>query len=93
MPKIGLPTEHTMHQIHVKSYRSYKKALNDLVSWGLIELRNKSHNQYTCNEVALVLKTKAKTKAKAKAEPAYINSKNINKPNGLKPEFLNDDAR
>jgi hypothetical protein len=70
----GVPTEHTMHTIGIKSYRSYKRAFDDLVLWGFIKLIEKSHNQYTSNQVALVLKAKAKdralilkTKAKDKA--------------------------
>ena len=76
---IGLPTDHTMSAIRIKSYRSYKRALDDLIRWGFLKLIEKSTNQHTCNQVALVLKAKAKpesdesaldlkAKAKAKAE-------------------------
>lgn len=78
---IGLATDHTMNAIRIKSYRSYKKALDDLIRWGFLDLVGKSTNQHTCNQVALVLKAKAKpedegsaldlkAKAEAKAEPS-----------------------
>lgn len=31
---IGLPTDHTMNAIRIKSYKSYKKSLDDLIRWG-----------------------------------------------------------
>jgi hypothetical protein len=73
---IGLPTDHTMNAIRIKSYKSYKKALDDLIRWGFLKLITRSRNQHTCNEVALVLKTKAETKAETKADASYINSIN-----------------
>lgn len=73
---IGLPTNYSMEAIGLKSYRSYKRCLDDLIKWGFIDLHSKSFNQHTSNQIALVLKTKAETKAtaialdlKAKAEP------------------------
>ncbi len=72
----GLPTGYSMEAIGLKSYRSYKKALDDLIRWGFIELRAKSFNQHSSNQIALVLKAKAEAKAdevalvfKANAEP------------------------
>jgi len=91
---IGLPTDHTMNAIRIKSYRSYKRALDDLCRWGFLTLVTKARNQHTCNEVALVLKTKAEAKAEAKAKQAYINSTNDIKPletpkEGLSSKLLN----
>jgi len=57
----GLPTDHSMQAIGIKTYKSYKKALDDLVRWGFINLISKSYNQWTCNQIALVLKFKALT--------------------------------
>ena len=72
----GLPTGYSMEAIGLKSYRSYKKALDDLIRWGFIELRAKSFNQHSSNQIALVLKAKAEAKAdevalvlKTKAQP------------------------
>ena len=66
----GLPTGYSMEAIGLKSYRSYKKALDDLIRWGFIELRAKSFNQHSSNQIALVLKAKAEAKAFVKAEYA-----------------------
>lgn len=63
---IGLPTDHTMNAIRIKSYRSYKRALDDLCRWGFLTLVTKARNQHTCNEVALVLKAKAEQKQRQK---------------------------
>jgi hypothetical protein len=59
----GLPTDYSMQAIGTKTYKSYKKALDDLIKWGFINLISKSYNQHTCNQIALVLKSKALTKA------------------------------
>lgn len=67
----GVPTEYTMFSIGIKSYRSYKRAFDDLIKWGFIRLVEKSYNQHSCNRVALVLKAKSNESAlvlKAKAE-------------------------
>jgi hypothetical protein len=63
---IGLPTRYSMEIIGVKSYQSYKRALDDLVRWGFIRLVAKAYNQHTCNQVALVLKAKAEQKQRQK---------------------------
>lgn len=65
-PVFGLPTDHSMKAIGLKTYRPYINALNDLIRWGFIELRAKSYNQHTSNQIALVLKAKAQTKAEPK---------------------------
>jgi CRISPR/Cas system-associated protein endoribonuclease Cas2 len=59
----GLPTDYSMRAIGTKTYKSYKKALKDLIRWGFIRLIAKSYNQYTCNQIALVKKSKALSKA------------------------------
>jgi hypothetical protein len=76
----GVPTDFTMHAIRIRSYRSYKNALNDLISWGFIRLVEKSHNQFTCNKVALILKAKATESAlalKTKAANKASDSANV----------------
>ena len=62
----GLPTNYSMQAIGLKTYKSYKKALDDLIKWGFVDLKTKSYNQWTCNQIALVLKCKALTKAEPK---------------------------
>jgi hypothetical protein len=55
----GLPSNHSMNMTGIKSYKVYRKTLDDLIKWGFVELRRKSSNQYTANEIALVLIAKA----------------------------------
>ena len=65
--KFGLPTDSTMEVLGIKNYRTFIKALNELIDWGLIVLIQKSSNQYTANVIALSKNTKATTKALDKA--------------------------
>jgi len=51
----GLPTKEAMEMIGLKGYRHYKKALDDLIDWGLITLISKSYNQWTSNQISLNL--------------------------------------
>lgn len=67
-PTIGLSSDYAMKATGTKTYKSYKKALDDLVKWGFIQLINKSYNQYTSNQIALVLKSKASTKPSIKQD-------------------------
>lgn len=62
----SLPTGYTMEAIGLKSYRSYKNALSDLIRWGFIELKARAYNQHTATVVALVLKAKAEQKQRQK---------------------------
>jgi len=62
----SLPTGYTMEAIGLKSYRSYKNALTDLIRWGFLELKAKAYNQHTATVVALVLKAKAQPKQRPK---------------------------
>ena len=70
--KFGFPTQMTMDAIGVKNWRTYIKALNDLVEWGFFELLEKSKNQYSANVIAIVKNTKANTKALTKAQQKHI---------------------
>lgn len=65
--KLGLPSGMAKEAIGIKCYKSYIKTLKDLVSWGFIELLEKSKNQYSSNIIALVFNDKATTKAYDKA--------------------------
>ena len=65
--KFGLPTDSTMEVLGIKHYKTYTKALNDLIDWGFISLIQKSKNQFTANIIALTKNTKAITKALDKA--------------------------
>lgn len=87
--KFGLPTEMAKDAIGIKNYKTYIKTLNDLVEFGVIELVEKSKNQYSSNIIALVKNTKAHTKALDKAslkhipkqvQSTYQSIDSINKP-------------
>lgn len=51
--KFGFPTAMVMDAIGIKSYTTYISILNDLVSFGFIEMIEKSKNQYSSNIIAL----------------------------------------
>ena len=65
--KFGLPTSMAMEAIGIRSYNTYKKALDELVEFGFIEMVEKSKNQYSSNIVALSKFDKALDKALDKA--------------------------
>ena len=65
--KFGFPSQMVMEAVGVKNWRTYSKALNDLVDFGFIEMIEISKNQYSSNIIAIVKNTKAPTKALDKA--------------------------
>ena len=65
--KFGFPSQMVMEAIGVKNWRTYSKALNEVVSFGFIEMIETSKNQYSSNIIAIVKNTKAPTKALDKA--------------------------
>mgnify|MGYP000880603929 CR=1 FL=1 len=65
--KFGLPTTVTMEAIGIKSYNTYKKTLEELISFGFVEMIEKSKNQYSANIIALSNFDKALDKALDKA--------------------------
>lgn len=65
--KFGLPTTMAKDAIGIRSYNTYIVTLNDLVEFGLIELIEKSKNQYSSNIVAISNFDKAIVKALDKA--------------------------
>lgn len=69
--KVGLPTDHAMEVLGIKSYKTYGHTLNDLVEFGFVEMVEKSRNQYSSNIVALVKNTKATTKARPEHTPKH----------------------
>lgn len=87
--KFGLPTSMAMEAIGMKSYKTYKKTLLDLVEFGFVDMIEVSKNQYSSNIVALVKNTKAQTKALTKAVLKHVpkqfqstdqSNASINKP-------------
>ncbi|TAE98743.1 MAG: hypothetical protein EAZ80_06040, partial [Runella slithyformis] len=69
--KFGLPAFEAMEFLGIKSYKTYKKAFDDLTQWGFVEVVTESKNQYTANIIALVNFTEAHTKA----SPKQVQSK------------------
>lgn len=65
--KFGFPSQMVMEAIGVKNWRTYSKALIELVEFGFIEMVEVSKNQYSSNIIAIVKNTKAPTKALDKA--------------------------
>lgn len=71
--KFGFPTEMAKDAIGIKSYKTYINTLNDLVSWGFIEMVERSKNQYSANIIALVEFTEALDKALDKAMLKHVS--------------------
>jgi hypothetical protein len=65
--KFGLPTTMAKDAIGIRSYNTYIQTLNDLVEFGLIDLIERSKNQYSSNIVAISNFNKAIDKALDKA--------------------------
>ena len=65
--KFGFPSQMAMEAVGVKNWRTYSKALNEIVEWGFIKMVQTSKNQYSSNIIAIVKNTKATTKALDKA--------------------------
>ncbi|MBI6117889.1 hypothetical protein [Salegentibacter maritimus] len=59
----GFPTDLAMEALGIKNYKTYIRALEDLVDWEFIKWVQKSKNQYTSNIIALVKNTNAPPKA------------------------------
>jgi len=70
--KFGFPSQMVMEAIGVKNWRTYSKALNELVEFGFIKMIEVSKNQYSSNIIALVINTKAPTKALDKALSKHL---------------------
>lgn len=63
----GLPTTMAKEAIGVRSYNTYKNALDDLVEWGFVIMVERSKNQFSSNIVALSKFDNASDKALDKA--------------------------
>lgn len=71
--KFGLPSAMAMEAIGVKSYRTYKDTLSDLIDWGFLEMVQKSSNQYSSNIIAIVKNTKANAEANDEADTKALD--------------------
>lgn len=70
--KFGFPSQMVMEALGIKNWRTYSKALNDLVEFGFIDMLETSKNQYSSNIIAIVKNTKAPTKALDKALSKHL---------------------
>ncbi|KGE14584.1 hypothetical protein [Sphingobacterium deserti] len=61
------PASQTMAALGMKSYNTYKKTFDDLVTWGFVNVVQASKNQWTASIIALSKNDKAHTKALDKA--------------------------
>jgi hypothetical protein len=65
--RIGLPSKYSMDALGIGNYNTYKKALDDLVEWGFIEMVSVAKNQYSSCIIALCKSEEATAKALDKA--------------------------
>ncbi len=63
----GFPTDLAMEALGIGNYKTYIRALQDLVDWKFVKWIQKSRNQYSANVIALVKNTTAPPKASDKA--------------------------
>lgn len=61
--EFGFPTDLAMEALGICNYKTYIRALEDLVNWEFIKWIQKSRNQYSANVIALVKNTKATPEA------------------------------
>ncbi len=62
-----ITSQECMRGMSAKTYKTYKKCLDDLIEIGVVKMVKKSTNQYQCNIIGLVKNDKAKYKALSKA--------------------------
>ncbi|MCB0445904.1 MAG: hypothetical protein KDD03_00025 [Gelidibacter sp.] len=65
--KFGFPSQMVMDAIGLKTWKSYKNALEELIDWGFFTMIERSKNQYSANIIAIDKKSKALSKALSKA--------------------------
>lgn len=72
--KFGLPTYYSMEVLGIKSYKTYKAILNDLIEWGFVRLHQKATNNHSANIIELVKITNSDTKSLTKSLPSHLPS-------------------
>jgi hypothetical protein len=65
--EFGLPTQVTMESLGIGSYNTYKKTLDELISFGVIKLIKESKNQHQSKIIAISIFDKASDEATDKA--------------------------
>ena len=69
----GLPTSLSQEATGITNPKTYKKAFDDLVEWGFINLIKESKNQHNSRVIAIVKSTIAGTKADTKADTKALD--------------------
>ncbi len=70
----GFPTDLAMEALGIRNYKTYIRALQDLVDWQFVNWIQKSRNQYNANVIALVKNTTPPPKALDKAPPEALSN-------------------
>ena len=68
--EFGLPTQVTMESLGIGSYNTYKKTLDELISFGVIKLIKESKNQHQSKVIAISIFDKASDEATDKDLPS-----------------------
>lgn len=87
--KFGLPTSVTMECLGIGSYNTYKKNLNDLISFGFITLIQESKNQHKSKIIALSNYDKAHIKATDDSNDRTLDKAHINATDDIDKQFNN----
>lgn len=91
--KFAIPTTMTMEAVGIRSYKTYINVFRDLCEWGVIQLHEKSTNQYSANVIALVIFTEAQSKALDKAIlnhlPEQVQSTDQSSDSIIKQQTIN----
>jgi hypothetical protein len=84
--EFSFPSSYAMNYTGIATYKTYIKALNDLIEFGFIKLIKKAKNQFSANTIALVDFTKVSSQASTKAmDRALFNaaSDGVQIPNSI----------
>ena len=65
--KFGFPSQMVMEALGIKNWKTYSKALQEIVNFGFIEMIEKSKNQYSSNIISLKSATVKNGEAPTKA--------------------------
>lgn len=60
--EFGFPSQHTMKATGIRTWSTYTNALNDLIDWGFIDMRERSKNQHSANIIHLVFNSQKPSK-------------------------------
>lgn len=73
--KFGFPTYFVMDILGIGNWRTYSKALNELVEFGFIEIVRKSPNRHKSTIISIVKNTELSTELSTEQEQGNVQSK------------------